>query len=259
MVLCIGLNIRSTGIYSIFSSELNISNAVLHSPIHISYCVPFVNVFLNFFFNWNCPVTQQRIFHLLPMQLFEPLQSVLQFTLSTFTLLWPTPWSFICCPSFSNSSLILFSSSFHMSVRTVTSAITMATNNNSELSYSTRHYLGSKKNNILFHQNLLQRKNVKQVICKYVKCLCIIYMYFPNIWYTQSGKWKFIKFKFPKFTPPPLTKKKKIVHVYDKDLNLLHLLLCLVKDTTELRRHIYSYITLTWQSSRFAFNHDSAL
>lgn len=36
----------------------------------ISYCVPFVNVFLNFFFNWNCPVTQQRIFHLLPMQLF---------------------------------------------------------------------------------------------------------------------------------------------------------------------------------------------
>lgn len=39
-------------------------------PYNISYCVPFVNVFLNFFFHWNCPVTQQRIFHLLPMQLF---------------------------------------------------------------------------------------------------------------------------------------------------------------------------------------------
>lgn len=65
----------------------------------------------------------------------QKVTQALQFTLSTFTLLWPTPWSFICCPSFSNSSLILFSSSFHMSVRTVTSAITMATNNNSEMSY----------------------------------------------------------------------------------------------------------------------------
>lgn len=81
---------------------------------------------------------------------FLTVQSVLQFTPSTFTLLRPTPWSFICCPSFSNSSLILFSSSFHMSVRTVTSAITMATNNNSELSYSTRHYLGSKKTTFSF-------------------------------------------------------------------------------------------------------------
>lgn len=70
----------------------------------------------------------------------------------------------------------------------------------------TRHYLRSKKKHQTsspFLQNLLQRKNVKQVICKYVKCLCIIYMYFPNIWYTQSGIWKFIKLKFPKCPPPP--------------------------------------------------------
>ena len=95
------------------SLSLSLSHFVVwHSQMHVIY-----EVFTNL-----------TVTHLITVFAFYTLPVTFILLLWVFLIWWPTPWSFICCPSFSNNSLILFSSSFHMSVRTVTSAITMATN-----------------------------------------------------------------------------------------------------------------------------------